>query len=429
MASFLLKNKYTISNERLKQLSFTFITQLVVLIMSFITIQLSAKYLGVDGFGEYNVARKVISTLTFPLLLGLGIAIPKYIASASGDFYRSFYLIFSALVILFFTLAVFIMISYFNIAFFSLTFWGNIKYQYLVKPTIWAVVGLSSHTLLSAYFRGLLKLNIVNTLQIVNIGVLPLTALFWCKSSTSKLLEFLGISWCLTSIPLLLIITISGLFNIKFSKKEFYQTAKQVLVFGIIRLPGEFALFAYFSLPIFFITQFYGVRQAGFFSLGLSFFQLCASFFEFSGVFLLPHISKLYEQKEYLKIKKNVGIALILTSISCLVLVVFIEVIMEYLIKHYFGKEFIASISSNRILLLGALPYTVYMVLRNPLDAISFFPYNSINLVTALLIQIVILWCSVYLFPDLYYLSIVFSSFCLAIITFISWSKEIKKNV
>src|SRR6266849_9492025 len=62
----------------------TFATEFTVLACQLLTYKLAAHFLGKTGFSEYAVARRTIS-LIYPLpLLGLGIALPRYIAQAAG---------------------------------------------------------------------------------------------------------------------------------------------------------------------------------------------------------------------------------------------------------------------------------------------------------------------------------------------------------
>src|SRR5437879_4795697 len=62
----------------------TFATEFAVLACQLLTYKLAAHFLGKTGFAEYAVARRTIS-LIYPLpLLGLAVAVPRYIAHAAG---------------------------------------------------------------------------------------------------------------------------------------------------------------------------------------------------------------------------------------------------------------------------------------------------------------------------------------------------------
>ena len=63
----------------------TFITQFADLVCQILAYKLAAHFLGKQGFSEYAVARRAISTIYPVTLLGLGVALPRYIALSMRD--------------------------------------------------------------------------------------------------------------------------------------------------------------------------------------------------------------------------------------------------------------------------------------------------------------------------------------------------------
>ena len=63
------------------QLAWTLITELAVMTASILVLKLAAQFLGVVGFGEYTLSRRAIGLLYLPLVMGLGIAAPRYVAT------------------------------------------------------------------------------------------------------------------------------------------------------------------------------------------------------------------------------------------------------------------------------------------------------------------------------------------------------------
>src|SRR4051812_11527057 len=64
------------------QLIWTAVTELTVMAAGILLLKLAASFLGPVGFGEYTLTRRAISLMYLPLVLGLGIAAPRYIAIA-----------------------------------------------------------------------------------------------------------------------------------------------------------------------------------------------------------------------------------------------------------------------------------------------------------------------------------------------------------
>ena len=59
-------------------------SQALVLFSMFVTTRESARDFGAIGFGVYQVARRTLSVVVFPLMCGTGISIPRYLARAEG---------------------------------------------------------------------------------------------------------------------------------------------------------------------------------------------------------------------------------------------------------------------------------------------------------------------------------------------------------
>ena len=71
------------------QLAWTMLTEIMVTISSILLLKLAASLLGPVGFGEYALTRRAIGLLYLPLVMGLGIAAPRYIAIARSGAMRS----------------------------------------------------------------------------------------------------------------------------------------------------------------------------------------------------------------------------------------------------------------------------------------------------------------------------------------------------
>jgi O-antigen/teichoic acid export membrane protein len=66
------------------------------------------------------------------------------------------------------------------------------------------------------------------------------------------------------------------------------------------------------------------------------------------------------------------------------------EILIPPLVRWYFGKDFVPAIPVFRMCLLGAIPYVVYVLLRNILDALDVRALNSRNLLISLALLMVL---------------------------------------
>ena len=64
------------------QLAWTMLTEIMVTISGILLLKFAASLLGPTGFGEYALSRRAVGLLYLPLVMGLGIAAPRYIAIA-----------------------------------------------------------------------------------------------------------------------------------------------------------------------------------------------------------------------------------------------------------------------------------------------------------------------------------------------------------
>ena len=57
----------------------TFTLQILIMLCSFAINKLLANRLSIDDFGQYNVIKRSVQVLSFVMLAGVGIALPRYI--------------------------------------------------------------------------------------------------------------------------------------------------------------------------------------------------------------------------------------------------------------------------------------------------------------------------------------------------------------
>jgi hypothetical protein len=55
----------------------------------------------------------------------------------------------------------------------------------------------------------------------------------------------------------------------------------------------------------------------------------------------------------------------------------------------FFSEEYLVTKELSQILLLSILPQALYLLYRNPIDAISVIPYNTINLCICLTVMVI----------------------------------------
>ncbi len=62
-----------------KDIIWTFTVQMMIMICAFVVTKLLSNRLSVEDFGQYNLIKRSVQVLSFMMLAGVGIALPRYI--------------------------------------------------------------------------------------------------------------------------------------------------------------------------------------------------------------------------------------------------------------------------------------------------------------------------------------------------------------
>jgi O-antigen/teichoic acid export membrane protein len=361
-------------------------TEFGVLASSLIVLRLAASYWGADAFGEYVLARRTITTLSLATSLSTALAVTRYIAAAgrrSARYEQRAYLLGGILIV---SVSCAITLSLFTLFAKPVTaaLFGAADLVPLSRSVALAIVGLVLHGVAYGTLRGLLSMRRANALQFVNLGAIPLACFSWPGLSPSSLIRLLGLSWCLTSIAALLLVTrrpkgqpVGGNYTM--------PAARELLVYGTLRLPAEVALGALFGLPVTLAAHFGGVVEAGQVGVAVSILSSVGAVFAPLGNIILPSLSGVVNSSGRTRVRVAMGRLLVICLAVTALLVGALEALARPVVLLIGGPGLAPAVPFVRVVLLGAVPYVVYVVLRNVLDALHVRPLNAKNLAGGLL--------------------------------------------
>jgi O-antigen/teichoic acid export membrane protein len=343
----------------------TFATEFTVLGCQLLTYKLAAHFLGKTGFAEYAIARRTISILYPIVLLGLAVGLPRYIANAAGrgnEESKARYLGATLWCVGLSTLVCVALLNAFSSGL-AYLFFGSREYASLILPLSLVVAGWALHAIVYSYFRGMLEMRAANLLQFVNFGLMPLAVFLLYSKSVQSLLSALGIlSFAVAGVALLFT-------PWKAVAKDNRDYVKELLRFGIQRVPGDFILMALFALPATIVAHKSGIRAAGFVAFGISMLNVIGSFFSPFGLILLPKAGALLAAGKSRELRRQVWLLTRITLVVSAALAAGIAIGADTLIRLYLGPDFTEGTGILRFLLLAAVPYSLYTVLRNVVDA------------------------------------------------------------
>lgn len=375
-----------------KDLLVTFSGQIVVMGLTFVLNKIISNQYSVSDYGLYNLIKRFIAVISYIMLMAMGIAIPKYISEAKAQKNKKLmesYMICGLLLIISMFLILFFILLLGKSVFSRLIFADASASKYIFSGCLFAF-GSCLVTYAYSFYRGtndFIRYNMVNiAMQIIMILVTLII--------TDNLYELYSLwGWLLLAYGVFEIVIIykNNHFRIQNIKKKVKPVWKSMIAYALPRIPGEFALFAYNLIPLIIITYKFGNMQVGYFSAALSINSLVTPMFGLVGTILLPLVSssRIMHKEEDIN-RKIKELAYIYIVVSLLVIIL-IYLFGGELLSLLLNSEYKKCIHIVRITSLSILPNAFYLLLRNPLDGKSDFPYNTVCLLIGLLAYIVAL--------------------------------------
>jgi O-antigen/teichoic acid export membrane protein len=371
------------ARAQIKEYAPTFLTEFAVMASQIVAYKLAAYFLGKQGFSEYAVARRIVATM-YPLaLLGFGVALPRYVAACvrpqtdTRDRFLSatMWCVGAASALLLVTI---------NLApsTFAFLVFGSSGYSGLVFPISLIIVGLTIHGAVYSYFRGRLLMKSANTLQFMNLAVAPPLCFLFGSRAVAPVLTRIGVASILVSLL--------GLAFTPWWKSAAVclKEARILLRYGVPRIFGDFAQMALLGLPAFFVAHRVGVQQAGNVAFAVSVLSMISGVFAPIGLILLPKSSQMIATGA---VKELRGHVMAITKVSLLVaagLTGLACFTAGPLVRLYLGASYSDVAIVVRIVCIGAVPYCLFLVNRNVLDAFHEQAVTSAFLILALSILV-----------------------------------------
>ena len=374
------------------QLAWTILTEFLVMLSGVLVLKFAASLLGPLGFGEYALGRRVVGLLYLPLIMGLGIAAPRYIAIARAAVLKEYAeSSFAFATLTAGLLPALAMALAMNVApsIFSKVIFGSSSQTHLIAPASLALVGITLHSLVYAIHRGRSEMRFANTLQMIDLGLVPLLAFALGKRTAAGVLGTTGLAW--------VVVAGVALIHVVYVERDKWhggvsvrQHLRVLLRFGLPRVPGELALVGIFALPALIAVRTQGVVVAGQFSAAMSLLTIASGAFAPVGLVILPRASAQAASGDIAGVRRLVIRILVGGTFLSVAGVILGEVLIPPFIRWYFGPAFVPGIPVFRTCLLGAIPYVVYVLMRNILDALDVRPINARNLMISLTVLVLL---------------------------------------
>ena len=380
----------------------TFSIQILIMLCSFAINKLLANRLSIDDFGQYNVIKRSVQVLSFVMLAGVGIALPRYI-----PLYRNStpprriapLLTASMIYIISVSLVVFLVCILFSTQMQDVVIGqgGNINLL-LVALAYAFILALAQYVF--AYYRGIGHFKWFNGSQLAMqlAIILPLVLL------PALTVSNVFISWLIITILLVVFFFMRELRNKWKEVKGHLQPQnktltsqlspltshlKTIIRYSSGRLVADFFQFSLSAFPLIYISNTQGLQMTAYFSVGIFFVTMVTPIFSFMGIILLPYVSQSIVRHEMAAANRLVS-RLALTYVGASLLFMgFFFFFTKFLTNLLFTSDYLVATDLTRIMILSILPQAVYMLYRNTIDAVSVIPYNAIILGICIMAMIV----------------------------------------
>ncbi len=379
------------------------------------------KIWSVEGFATYNLLKRLGSFIVFPLILGVGIGIPRYISflkKGKDDSSKALEYLVAGLIIFLITFGGFLLLLLFFPAVILSSF-KQIGSESILLIVALFIFSQGVFVILSSFYRGKIQFGNSSLLNVLVLSFLPTVIIFFSDNIFDYFLYYAVLTICS-----LLLIIVFNLYKCSISYKRTQFKIKQLIHYGAPRVVADAILFSLDFIPIYVVSVFISLEESGYLSLSFMFFKLASVSFDLIGSLILPLYGKGFKTESSAVFIQKVNRLLLISGCLAVLASVFGYIFIPYLVATFFGSLSPAIVASQYIFI--AFPfYVVFTILKNVLDIISSKAYNSLIQIIGFVAMTLTLFYGIYQKEWFYYrtLTIIIPYFVLGVLTYLVWNK------
>jgi len=359
-----------------KDISSTFFTRIVTVIIAFAKTILIAKFLGVEGNGEYAIFTASVGL--FILILGFGIdtATVFYVSKkeiAPQPLFITF-IIFSVVVCLLFFCFMHGLHSYIRTSIFLPNSRINLQYEFLLVASLFLML---ISKLLQAFFKAFKNFTQLNSILLIN-GFLTVSlfgGLFFIDYFHKSIADiWIFYIYALVQFSLVCLLLYHSKDYISLNKFSLLTKSQilSLITFGGLAYLANIIQFLNYRLDYWFIEYFTDAKQLGTYSLAVSFIQMIWLLPGSVATVMFPYVANKEGNDistKIIRISKLVFYFLIL-----LFIISFLS--MSSLVNILFGEEFNETTSLFWILLSASVPLSYSIIFASYFAGINRIDIN-----------------------------------------------------
>lgn len=376
-----------------RDIVWTFAIQMLIMLCSFAINKLLANRLSIDEFGQYNVIKRSVQVLSFVMLAGIGIALPRYIPIyRNSNPPRPVAPLLSAAFIYMIGISVAVVAI---CLLFSpqmqpvITGQSNNSSLLLIALSYAFILAMAQYVF--AYYRGMGRFMWYNSTQlamqlaiIMPLIVLPILTVG----------NVFG-SWLIITVLLVAYLMGRELWRYANTSCQPHPCSQlsthltTIVKYASGRLIADFFQFSLAAFPLIYISNTQGLQATAYFAVGITFITMIIPLFSFLGIILLPYISQAIARHEMTAANRLVNRLSLLYALAAICFIAILWLFTDFLTALLFSNDYVVTSQLTRIMILAILPQAAYMLFRNTIDAVSVVPYNAIILGICLTVMVV----------------------------------------
>ena len=373
-----------------KDVIWTFTIQMAIMFCAFAITKILSNRLSVDDFGQYNLITRSIHVLSFVMLAGVGITLPRYIPLYHNGENRKpiFPLLIAALIYILGIATIVCVICGLIGENLQHLILGDNSNNTLLTIALAYAFALAMAQFTYAYYRGTgdikgyngtqLAIRLAMILPLIFLPTLTTSNVFisWLIITTILVVAFLGRETVLHTIPRISVSTI---------KTEL----RTIIKYSSGRLLADLFLFSLSAFPLIYISNTQGLQPTAYYSVGITFVTMVTPLYSFMGIILLPYVAESIASRQLQKANQFINKLALIYIVSALVITTIIYLFVCFFTSFFFADSYLVTTELSRIIIIAILPQAIYLLYRNPIDAISVIPYNTIILGVSLISMII----------------------------------------
>jgi O-antigen/teichoic acid export membrane protein len=159
-----------------------------------------------------------------------------------------------------------------------------------------------------------------------------------------------------------------------------WPQVKQLLRYGVPRLPGDLLRLTVFALPSLLVAHVADITSAGGVAFAVAAVGMLGTALAPVGFVMLPVAARLMAQGSIPELRRHVVQIAQVTAIALFAAIVVVELFAPQIVSLYLGPRFAGTADSLRVIVPAALPWGLYMSLGSVIDAHHVNPVNARNM-------------------------------------------------